>query len=166
MSSGDGCDGFDGLYTFIYANSQSREKYIREYKTASNPSHPSPERIYMEFKETEHRAYSGEYLDYDNMTATDFKYFTRIATLGRDVRAGRRTKIEASTLRSGYLDEYENTRERPWTDIIKITESCRVHLNGSDDPVFIAAIALRALWLITGDTMLEKKMREMEERNA
>lgn len=119
----------------------------------------------MEFKETEHRAYKGEYLDYDNMTATDFKYFTRIATLGRDVRAGRRTPIEASTLRSDYFDEYEKSREKmSWTDIIRLTESCRVQLNGSDDPVFIAAIALRALWLITGDSMLEKKMREMEER--
>lgn len=121
----------------------------------------------MEFKETEHRAYNGEYLDYDNMPATDFKYFTRIASLGRDVRAGRRTPNEAAALRSCYFDEYEKTREKmSWTDIIKLTESCRVHLNGSSDPVFIAAIALRALWLITGDTMLEKKMREMEERNA
>lgn len=118
----------------------------------------------MEFKETEHRAFKGEYLDYDNMTATDFKYFSRIATLGRDVRAGRRTKIEASTLRSDYFEEYEKSRERPWADIIKITESCRVCINGSDDPVFIAAVTLRALWLITGDTMLEKKMLEMEQK--
>ena len=50
------------------------------------------------------------------------------------------------------------------TDIIKLTESCRVHLNGSDDPVFIAAVTLRALWLITGDSMLEKKMEEMEQK--
>ena len=119
----------------------------------------------MEFKETEHRAYSGEYLDYDNMPATDFKYFTRIANLGRDVRAGRRTSIEAANLRSGYFEEYEKSREKmSWTDIIKLTESCRVQLNGSDDPVFIAAITLRALWLITGDTMLEKKMLEMEQK--
>ena len=118
----------------------------------------------MEFKETEHRAYKGEYLDYDNMTATDFKYFTRIATLGRDVRAGRKTPAEAAALRGGYFEEYEKTREKmSWTDIIKLTESCRVQLNGSHDPVFIAAVALRALWLITGDTMLEKKMKEMEE---
>ena len=131
----------------------------------TNPTYPTQKGNYMEFKETEHRAYSGEYLDYDNMSATDFKYFTRIANLGRDVRAGRRTPNDAASLRSGYFDEYERTREKmSWTDIIKLTESCRVHLNGSDDPVFIAAIALRALWLITGDSMLEKKMREMEER--
>lgn len=118
----------------------------------------------MEFKDTEKRAYSGEWLDYDNMTAVEFKYFIRIAELGRDVRAGRKTPAEAAELRSGYFDEYENTRAKmSWTDIIKLTESCRVHLNGSDDPVFIAAVALRALWLITGDSMLEKKMKEMEE---
>ena len=117
----------------------------------------------MEFKDTEKRAYSGEWLDYDNMTAAEFKYFVRIAELGRDVRAGRKTPAEAAALRGGYFEEYEKSRERmSWTDIIKLTESCRVHLNGSSDPVFIAAIALRALWLITGDTMLEKKMEEME----
>ena len=119
----------------------------------------------MTFTETESKAYNGEWLDYDNMPATDFKYFTRIANLGRDVRAGRKTPNDAAALRSGYFDEYEKTREKmSWTDIIKLTESCRVHLNGSDDPVFIAAIALRALWLITGDTMLEKKMLEMEQK--
>lgn len=118
----------------------------------------------MEFKDTEKRAYSGEWLDYDNMTPVEFKYFIRIAELGRDVRAGRKTPAEAAALRGGYFEEYEKTREKmSWTDIIKLTESCRVHLNGSDDPVFIAAIALRALWLITGDTMLEKKMKEMED---
>lgn len=118
----------------------------------------------MEFKDTEKRAYSGEWLDYDNMTPVEFKYFIRIAELGRDVRAGRKTPAEAAALRGGYFEEYEKTREKmSWTDIIKLTESCRVHLNGSSDPVFIAAVSLRALWMITGDSMLEKKMKEMEE---
>ena len=118
----------------------------------------------MEFKDTEKRAYSGEWLDYDNMTPVEFKYFIRIAELGRDVRAGRKTPGEAATARNEYLEEYNRTIEKmSWTDIIKLTESCRVHLNGSHDPVFIAAVALRALWLITGDSMLEKKMKEMEE---
>lgn len=118
----------------------------------------------MTFPETESKAYNGEYLDYDEMPPAKYKYFARIANLGRDVRAGRKTPAEAATARNEYLAEYNRTMEKmSWTDIIKLTESCRVHLNGSDDPVFIAAVALRALWLITGDTMLEKKMKEMEE---
>lgn len=118
----------------------------------------------MTFPETELRAYEGAYLDYDAMPPAKYKYFARIAGLGRDVRAGRKTPAEAATARNEYLAEYNRTMEKmSWTDIIKLTESCRVHLNGSDDPVFIAAIALRALWLITGDSMLEKKMKDMEE---
>ena len=118
----------------------------------------------MTFPETELRAYEGAYLDYDAMPPAKYKYFARIAGLGRDVRAGRKTPNEAATARNEYLAEYNRTMEKmSWTDIIKLTESCRVHLNGSDDPVFIAAVSLRALWLITGDTMLEKKMKEMEE---
>ncbi len=118
----------------------------------------------MEFKDTEKRAYSGEWLDYDNMTPVEFKYFIRIAELGRDVRAGRKTPAEAAALRGGYFEEYEKTREKmSWTDIIKLTESCRVCINGETNPAFLAAVALRALWLITGDSMIEKKMKEMEE---
>lgn len=118
----------------------------------------------MTFPETELRAYEGAYLDYDEMPPAKYKYFARIANLGRDVRAGRKTPNEAATARNEYLAEYNCTMEKmSWTDIIKLTESCRVQLNGSDDPVFIAAIALRALWLITRDTMLEKKMKEMED---
>lgn len=118
----------------------------------------------MTFPETESKAYNGEYLDYDEMPPAKYKYFARIANLGRDVRAGHKTPAEAATARNEYLAEYNRTMEKmSWTDIIKLTESCRVHLNGSSDPVFIAAVALRALWLITGDSMLEKKMREMEE---
>lgn len=49
-----------------------------------------------------------------------------------------------------------------WADIIKLTESCRICINGEQDPRLVAAVALRALWLITGDCMIEKKMREME----
>ena len=118
----------------------------------------------MTFPETELRAYNGEYLDYDAMPPAKYKYFARIANLGRDVRAGRKTPAEAATARNEYLAEYNRTMEKmSWTDIIKLTESCRVHINGSSDPAFIAALALRALRDITGDIMLNRKIQEMEE---
>lgn len=117
----------------------------------------------MTFPETELRAYNGEYLGYDEMPPAKYKYFARIANLGRDVRAGRKTPAEAATARNEYLAEYNRTMEKmSWTDIIKLTESCRVCVNGSNDPAYIAALTLRALRDITGDMMLDKKMREME----
>ena len=117
----------------------------------------------MTFPETELRAYEGAYLDYDAMPPAKYKYFTQIANLGRDVRAGRKTPAEAATARNKYLAEYNRTMEKmSWPDIIKLTESCRVQINGSSDPAFIAALTLRALRDITGDMMLDKKMREME----
>ena len=117
----------------------------------------------MTFPETELRAYEGAYLDYDAMPPAKYKYFARIAGLGRDVRAGRKTPNEAATARNEYLEEYNCTMEKmSWPDIIKLTESCRVCVNGSNDPAYIAALALRALRDITGDMMLDKKMREME----
>ena len=117
----------------------------------------------MTFPETEAKAYNGEYLDYDELPPSKYKYFARIANLGRDVRAGRKTPAEAATARNEYLAEYNRTMEKmSWTDIIKLTESCRVCVNGSNDPAYIAALALRALRDITGDMMLDKKMREME----
>lgn len=117
----------------------------------------------MTFPETESKAYNGEYLNYDEMPPREYKYFARIANLGRDVRAGRKTPAEAATARNEYLAEYNRTMEKmSWTDIIKLTESCRVCVNGSNDPAYIAALALRALRDITGDMMLDKKMREME----
>lgn len=117
----------------------------------------------MTFPETESKAYNGEYLGYDEMPPAKYKYFARIANLGRDVRAGRKTPAEAATARNEYLAEYNRTMEKmSWPDIIKLTESCRVCVNGSNDPAYIAALALRALRDITGDMMLDKKMREME----
>lgn len=118
----------------------------------------------MTFPEIESRAYNGEYLNYDAMPPAKYKYFARIANLGRDVRAGHKTPAEAATARGEYLEEYNRTMEKmSWTDIIKLTESCRVQINGSSDPAFIAALTLRALRDITGDMMLDKKMREMEK---
>ena len=117
----------------------------------------------MTFTETESKAYNGEYLGYDEMPPAKYKYFARIANLGRDVRAGRKTPAEAATARNEYLAEYNRTMEKmSWTDISKLTESCRVCVNGSNDPAYVAALALRALRDITGDMMLDKKMREME----
>jgi hypothetical protein len=117
----------------------------------------------MTFPETELRAYEGAYLDYDAMPPAKYKYFARIAGLGRDVRAGRKTPNEAATARNEYLEEYNRTMEKmSWPDIIKLTESCRVCVNGSNDPAYIAALTLRVLRDITGDMMLDKKMREME----
>lgn len=121
----------------------------------------------MDFKDYEAKAFSGEYLPYDDLPPAEYKYFTRIAELGRGVRAGKYSQNQAVSLRSEYYDEYQRTRERySWTDIIKLTEDLRVHINGSHDPAFIAALALRALWMITGDTMLETKMEEMEAAYA
>lgn len=117
----------------------------------------------MDFKDYESKAFNGEYLPYDDMPPAEYKYFTRIAELGRGVRAGKYSQNQAVSLRGEYYSEYQRTHERySWADIIKLTESLRININGSDDPAFIAALALRALWLITGDTMIEAKMHEME----
>lgn len=117
----------------------------------------------MNFKETELTAYSGGYLNWDEMSPVDYKYFARIAELGRRFRAGAMSEVEVASRRQEYYDEYEQSRDKlSWTDIIKLTESCRICINGEQDPRLVAAVALRALWLITGDCMIEKKMREME----
>lgn len=117
----------------------------------------------MDFKDYEAKAFNGEYLPYDDLPPAEYKYFARIAELGRGVRAGKYSQNQAVSLRGEYLAEYQRTRERyTWPEIIKLTEDLRVHINGSGDPAFIAALALRALWLITGDSMIEAKMHEME----
>ena len=117
----------------------------------------------MDFNKYESQAFNGEYLPYDDMPPAEYKYFTRIAELGRGVRAGKYSQNQAVSLRGEYYSEYQRTHERyTWPEIIKLTEDLRVHINGSHDPAFIAALALRALWMITGDTMLETKMEEME----
>ena len=121
----------------------------------------------MDFNKYESQAFNGEYLPYDDMPPAEYKYFTRIAELGRGVRAGKYSQNQAVSLRGEYYSEYQRTHERyTWPEIIKLTEDLRVHINGSHDPVFIAALALRALWLITGDTMLETRMEEMEAAYA
>lgn len=119
----------------------------------------------MDFKDYESKAFNGEYLPFDDLPPAEYKYFARIAELGRGVRAGKYSQNQAVSLRSEYYSEYQRTHERySWTDIIKLTESLRININGSGDPTFIAALALRALWLITGDSMIETKMHEMEGR--
>ena len=119
----------------------------------------------MDFKDYEAKAFNGEYLPFDDLPPAEYKYFARIAELGRGVRAGKYSQNQAVSLRSEYYDEYQRTHERyTWPEIIKLTEDLRVHINGSGDPAFIAALALRALWLITGDSMIEAKMHEMEGR--
>lgn len=82
---------------------------------------------------------------------------------GKAARAGKPLS-EVATLRNQYFAEYQQTGAMSKAEIIKFTESFRVHINGSDDPVFIAALALRCLWELTGDSMLEKKMLEVESR--
>ena len=117
----------------------------------------------MDFKDYEAKAFNGEYLPYDDMPPAEYKYFTRIAELGRGVRAGKYTSTQAASLRGEYLSEYQRTHERyTWPEILKVTDSLRVNINGSDDPTYIAALALRAVYLITGDSMIEAKMHEME----
>ena len=119
----------------------------------------------MDFKDYEAKAFNGEYLPYDDLPPAEYKYFARIAELGRGIRAGKYSQNQAVSLRSEYYSEYQRTHERySWTNIIKLTESLRVNINGSDDPAFIAALALRAVYLITGDEMIGIKMREMERR--
>ena len=119
----------------------------------------------MDFNKCESQAFNGEYLPYDDLPPAEYKYFARIAELGRGVRAGKYTPTQATSLRGEYLSEYQRTHERyTWPEILKVTDSLRVNINGSDDPTFIAALALRALWLITGDSMIEAKMHEMEGR--
>ena len=121
----------------------------------------------MDFKDYEAKAFNGEYLPYDDMPPAEYKYFTRIAELGRGVRAGKYSQNQAVSLRGEYYSEYQRTHERyTWPEIIKLTEDLRVHINSSHDPAFIAALALRALWMITGDTMLETRMEEMEAAYA
>ena len=121
----------------------------------------------MDFKDYEAKAFNGEYLPYDDLSPAEYKYFTRIAELGRGVRAGKYSQNQAVSLRGEYYSEYQRTHERyTWPGIIKLTEDLRVHINGSHDPAFIAALALRALWMITGDTMLETRMEEMEAAYA
>lgn len=117
----------------------------------------------MDFNKYESQAFNGEYLPYDDMPPTEYKYFARIAELGRGVRAGKYTSTQAASLRNAYLFEYQKTHERyTWPEILKVTDSLRVNINGSDDPTYIAALALRAVYLITGDSMIEAKMHEME----
>lgn len=119
----------------------------------------------MDFNKYESQAFNGEYLPYDDLPPAEYKYFARIAELGRGVRAGKYSQNQAVSLRSEYYDEYQRTHERyTWPEILKVTDSLRVNINGSGDPAFIAALALRALWLITGDSMIEAKMHEMEDR--
>ena len=121
----------------------------------------------MDFNKYESQAFNGEYLPYDDMPPAEYKYFTRIAELGRGVRAGKYSQNQAVSLRGEYYSEYQRTHERyTWPEIIKLTEDLRVHINGSHDPAFIADLALRALWMITGDTMLETRMEEMEAAYA
>lgn len=119
----------------------------------------------MDFNKYESQAFNGEYLPFDDLPPAEYKYFARIAELGRGVRAGKYSQNQAVSLRSEYYSEYQRTHERyTWPEIIKLTESLRVNINGSDDPAFIAALALRAVYLITGDEMIGIKMREMERR--
>lgn len=119
----------------------------------------------MDFKDYETKAFNGEYLPLDDLPPAEYKYFARIAELGRGVRAAKYSQNQAVSLRSEYYSEYQRTHERySWTDIIKLTESLRININGTDDPAYIAALALRAVHLITGDEMIGKKMREMERR--
>ena len=117
----------------------------------------------MDFNKYESQAFNGEYLPYDDLPPAEYKYFARIAELGRGVRAGKYTSTQAASLRGEYLAEYQKTHERyTWPEILKVTDSLRVNINGSDDPTYIAALALRAVYLITGDSMIEAKMHEME----
>lgn len=119
----------------------------------------------MDFNQYESKAFNGEYLPFDDLPPAEYKYFTRIAELGRGVRAGKYSQNQAATLRNEYLGEYQRTHERyTWPEILQLTDTLRVNINGTDDPVMIAALALRAVYIITSDEMIGNKMREMEER--
>lgn len=127
----------------------------------------------MDFNLTELAAYNGEYLDYDGMAPVEYKYFTRIRQLGIDSRSGKLSNPnEIATLRNQYYAQYKQERELQdkleaynagWIACIKVTESLRVHINGETDPVKIAALALRAIYVMTNDVSMEIKMKQVEE---
>ncbi len=127
----------------------------------------------MDFNAIEAHAYNGEWIDLDAMAPVEYKYFSRIAKLGADWRAGKYNGTsEVATIRNGYFAQYQTEREHQdkleaynaaWVECIRTTESLRVHINGEKDPVKIAALACRAIYIMTNDTFMLDKAHEMEE---
>ena len=128
----------------------------------------------MVFNAIEAAAYNGEWVDLDNMDPVEYKYFSRIAKLGTDWRAGKYgSASEVATIRNGYFAQYQSEREQQdkleaynsaWVECIRTTESLRVHINGESDPMKIAALACRAIYIMTNDTFILDKAHEMEEK--
>lgn len=114
-------------------------------------------------------AYDGT-LVLDVLPPTEYKYLARVAEVGRKLRANAMTQVQAATVLAAYHDEYQSERaiqdecetaNKRWCDAIRMTDSIRVYINGSDDPAFVAAAACHALYEITRDTMMERKSELM-----
>ena len=127
----------------------------------------------MEFNDIEAAAYMGNHVDYDNLDPVEYKYFARIRQLGIDSRSGKiASQTEIVSKRNQYHAQYQAEREiqdkleaynAAWVACLKVTESLRTHISKETDPLKIAALALRAVYTITNDCMMEVKMKQMEE---
>lgn len=114
-------------------------------------------------------AYAGT-LDLDMLPPVEYKYLARVAEAGRRMRASAITPVQAATLTRQYYAEYQTERTEQdecetanlfWSDCIRMTNSLRVHINGSSDPAFVASAACRAVYEMTRDTAMLAKSEEM-----
>lgn len=112
-------------------------------------------------------------LNLDTLPPVEYKYLARVAEIGRKLRAGAVTQVQAATMTAAYYDEYRGERAQQdecenankiWCDCIRMTNSLRVHINGSDDPAFVASAACRALYEMTRDDMMLMKSEAMAKR--
>lgn len=112
-------------------------------------------------------------LDLDALPPVEYKYLSRVSEVGRRVRADAITQVQAATLTGQYFAEYQTERaaqdeceaaNKFWCDCIRMTNSLRVHINGSNDPAFVASAACRAVYEMTRDTAMLAKSEEMAKR--
>lgn len=109
-------------------------------------------------------------LDLDALPPVEYKYLARVAEIGRRIRANAMTQVQAATLTGQYYAEYQDERAKQdeyeaankfWCDCIRMTNSLRVHINGSNDPAFVASAACRAVYEMTRDEMMLTKSEAM-----
>ena len=113
-------------------------------------------------------------LDLAALPPVEYKYLSRVAEIGRRVRAVAITQVQAAPLTGQYFAEYQTERaaqddceaaNKFWCDCIRMTNSLRVHINGSNDPAFVASAACRAVYEMTRDTAMLAKSEEMAKRD-
>lgn len=111
-------------------------------------------------------------LDLDGLPPVEYKYLAHVAEIGRRMRANAITQVQAATLTGQYFAEYQTERaaqdeyeaaNKFWCDCIRATNSLRVHINGSNDPAFVASAACRAVYEVTRDTTMLAKSEAMAE---